>query len=272
MDELMHRDAAPGPLAGDDFVDAMGGDDEDPPAAPPEEAPEPEKQPEPEKEPEPEAEPDATPETTAKLLEGMNAVLEELKRKNADEETTDEPGPEPVPVPAYLAPLLEHDDPAVRESAQAILDEHRQLNERMDRVENAAREAEIERVGQALDVFIANVSSQCDPPLTEKEQSAVIERMTDETNGPALARSLDFRDGVNLVFPGRLKSAPRTDTPPADPKKGSEGSRPVVKVVDRRPGPRVETPGGPAARSPAVRPENESLRQTVDRVFDEVFK
>jgi chemotaxis protein histidine kinase CheA len=283
--EIPHKDEPQGPSVGDDFEKALAeaepefddGFADEKEAAPAK--PEPEKQPEKEAEPEPgrDPEPEAAPEKKEaadvdQIMAGVNAVLDQLKKKNAeldDEETREDPPA--AEVPAAIQVLLEHDDPAVQASGKAMLEQYNALNARLDRVEKVTQEEQVARVAVALDEFIEAVSKECDPPLTEKERLSVVDRLTDETRGPALARSLDFADGVNLVFPGRLKPELRKSDSTAAPKKGAEGSGPVVKVVDKQPGkPTVADRGGPAGRSNAGRPEPNTIREAVDSAFAEL--
>lgn len=282
MDQIPHKDSDSGPIIeGDEFEKAIEAADPDEPEDDEEVEGDPEAEvdpaakkepePEPEKEKDPEPVADTEPSDSKRTLDLLTQTLAELRKKNAAADEDDDE-PTEVEVPAHLKALLEHEDPAVQAAAKALIEENKATSTRIQNVEQRLQEQEIQRVAVELDRFIDIVSKSCDPPLTEAEQQVVVDRLTDEKDGkPALARSLDFKDGVNLWFPGRLKlEAPKTTT--TTPKAGEEGKdRPVVKVGEKRPdkAPVIDR-SGTAGRSPAVPPKVDdslSLSDTIDRAF-----
>ena len=253
---------------------AQVGDEEDeqpedaPPAADPA-TPEPEATPE--GEPPVEAEPAADP-STSDVLAQVNAQLEEIAQALREPEAAPEEPAAPQ-IPDQVKYLLEHEDPAVQAIGKQMLEQQQDNESRLDAVETQLHAASVARAADLMQQQIDTVSAACNPPLTAKEQQAVVDYLVAETDGsPALARALGpnpFEKGVRLLYPERVrvaKGAPKVTTP----QNGAEGAgRPVIPV---KPGPAKPAPEGtlPSPAPAAVRrpPEFENLEQAVSTGWD----
>ena len=196
---------------------AVPADDDAPPAPAPAEPPAP-KPPAPAPEPPPEG---MAGEDVLTLLKSIDEKL-----------TVPEPAPEPAKpapppeVPPDIKAMLEHDDPAVRNFAQAewarrqeAIQREADLAQRVERIEQRSETAAAQKeIDAATDAY----------KLSEQQVDAVLNLFEQD---PVLASRLTFDAGVRLLFPESVVRTKGGAPPPAEPKPEPGAGQPREQVI-----------------------------------------
>jgi hypothetical protein len=229
--------------------------------------------------PEPAAEPESDEPTARDVLKQLDTTLKDIvaaQAKQAAETAKPEAAPEEE-IPADIRMLLESDEESLQAAGQVALARHQRTEKRLAALEEQTRNTQLAAEIVAIDKEITAVSASCDPPLTETEKKAVVDRLAaEDESGYTLAKSLNFADGVRLVLPGRLKAATKGARTPAPSKNGAAAAvdvdgRPVVKVGIQRPETAtVLDRGGAAGATPT--PSKPSARETMEQAVSRVGK
>lgn len=232
----------------------------------------------------------------AKLADAVVAAL--AKATPAAPAKPAEPAkPEATPEvkpPAYIARLLNSEDEDVKADGQAALDEwkaqqerladvERRLNEREDREEEAAFEAEM--VAAVGEYVVPGVDAQGKPSFAKISKDEFDKKLVEwigdvnDANNPrrAAAASLTAEQMLRVIYPEAVKRAKPSSSPKAPGPSHDDSSRGVRRVPGSprmHPAGALPKGGGGNQPSPAAKPNtppaNEDWGDCVDRAFKEL--